>query len=190
MQLVCARIWPYNIRWNSRKTRHGGRARKLQYDAVWRVLNLKNDGTRYREAPRRGRSLTRLRQEARVIKNIAKTRIVKRWHKYNAKCSALPQQISQETSCDSVYDAPGVCCRSAGQHMLRHSGRTCAPSCHWRYSQRSPRHTDESYEREFGSVRMKYLEHLLKTFGNQPAVWTAGSASGILCAYLPTAFWK
>ena len=76
------------------------------------------------------------------------------------------------------------------EHMLRHSGRTCAPSCHWRYSQRSPRHTDESYEREFGSVRMKYLEHLLKTFGNQPAVWTAGSASGILCAYLPTAFWK
>ena len=67
---------------------------------------------------------------------------------------------------------------------------TCAPSCHSRYSQRSPRHTDESYERELGSVRMKYLENRLKTFGNQPAVWTAGSASGILCAYLPTAFWK
>ena len=89
-QLDCVHIWPYNIRWNSRKTRHGGRARKLQCDAVWRVLNLKNDGTRYREAPRRGRSLTRLRQEARMIKNIAITRIVKRWHRYNAKCSALP----------------------------------------------------------------------------------------------------
>ena len=95
-QLDCVHIWPYNIRWNSRKTRHGGRARKLQCDAVWRVLNLKNDGTRYREAPRRGRSLTRLRQEARMINNIAITRIVKRWHRYNAKCSALPQQISQE----------------------------------------------------------------------------------------------
>ena len=193
MQLVCAHTWLYNIRWSSPKRSASGQHRKLRCDAVLRELNLKsvNNGRRYHEGPPRrgGQAPTRLRQ-ARMIKKIATTRGVTRCHKYSAKCSALPQQISQETSCDSVYDAPGVCCRSAGQHMLRHSGRTCAPSCHWRYSQRSPRHTDESYEREFGSVRMKYLEHLLKTFGNQPAVWTAGSASGILCAYLPTAFWK
>ena len=33
-----------------------------------RELNPKNDGARYREAHRRGQSLTRLRQEARMIK--------------------------------------------------------------------------------------------------------------------------
>ena len=107
-QLDCVHIWPYNIRWNSRETRHGGRARKLQYDAVWRVLNLKNDGKRYREAPRRGgQSPTRLRQ-ARMIKKIATTRGVRRWHKYNAKCSALPQQISQEMFGGRQRAGPGT----------------------------------------------------------------------------------
>ena len=123
MQLVCAHTWLYNIRWSSRKRSASGQARKLRCDAVWRVLNLKNDGTRYREAPRRGRSLTRLRQEARMIQNIAITRIVKRWHKYNAKCSALPQQISQEMFGGRQCTGPGVYCCSASRAYAQLSSR-------------------------------------------------------------------
>ena len=111
-KLDCVHIWPYNIRMNSRKTRHANGRAKLPCGAVWRVLNLKGNGTRYRESPRRGQAPTRLRQ-ARITKNIAITRRVTRWHKYKAKCSALPQQSDQEIPCCSTRCAPGVYCCSA-----------------------------------------------------------------------------
>ena len=110
-QLDCVHIWPYNIQYNLQKTRHGGRARKLKCDAVWRrVLHLKSDGTRYREAPRRGQAPTRLRQ-ARITKNNAITRRITRGHKYNAKCSAQP--TSQEMFGGRQCTGAGVYCCSA-----------------------------------------------------------------------------
>ena len=125
MQLVCAHTWLYNIRWSSPKRSASGQHRKLRCDAVLRELNLKsvNNGRRYHEGPPRrgGQAPTRLRQ-ARMIKKIATTRGVTRCHKYSAKCSALPQQISQEMfEAGNAQDQAHADTRQEREHMLLHT---------------------------------------------------------------------
>ena len=91
------------------------------------------------------------------------TRRVTRCQTYKTKCSALRQQIDQETPFDSMCAGPGVYFRSASwTYASSPKRRAGAPSCHSRSSHRSPRRV--------WFVRMTRSGNLLASFGNQTAV--------------------
>jgi hypothetical protein len=125
-QLGYGHIWRRSTQSSTQNRSASGRARKQACGAVWHEPNLKNvKGTMCREAEVQQKMLNlqfpgigqrptpALTRRARMIKNIATTRIVKRWHKYSAKCSALPQQIDQEMFGGRQCTGTGVSCCSA-----------------------------------------------------------------------------